>query len=111
MRRAVPPSLRPALDTYITRLRTRFGGRLRELRLFGSYARGEATEQSDVDVLVIVDGLTEMERLVVVDEATAVMLETGLCIAPLPLSQEKLEELRRRERALVRALDEEGIAV
>jgi predicted nucleotidyltransferase len=111
MRRTVPLSLRPALDAYATRLRTRFGGRFRELRLFGSYARGEATEHSDVDVLVIVDGLTEMERLTVVDEATAVMLETGLCLAPLPLSRDKLEELRRRERALARTLDEEGIPV
>lgn len=111
MRRTVPPSLRPALDAYATRLRTRFGARYQELRLFGSYARGEATEHSDVDVLVIVDGLTEVERLVVVDEATAVMLETGLSLAPLPLSRDKLEELRRRERALARTLDEEGIPV
>jgi uncharacterized protein len=81
------------------------------MRLFGSYARGTATEHSDVDVLVVVDGLTEAERLTVADMATAVMLETDLPIAPLPLSHEKLEELRRRERALVRTLDHEGIVL
>jgi predicted nucleotidyltransferase len=32
-------------------LEGRFGGRLRELILYGSYARGEANEDSDVDVL------------------------------------------------------------
>jgi predicted nucleotidyltransferase len=31
---------------------------VRKLRLFGSYARGEANEDSDVNVLVLVDGLT-----------------------------------------------------
>jgi uncharacterized protein len=108
---AIPPSLRGALDTYAERLRARFGGRLREVRLFGSYARGTATEQSDVDVLVVVDDLTEAERLTIVDEATAVMLETDLPIAPLPLSHDKLEEIRRRERALARTLDREGIVL
>jgi predicted nucleotidyltransferase len=111
MTRAIPPSLRPALEDYGRRLRTRFGERFRGLRLFGSYARGEATERSDVDVLVLVDGLTEAERLTVVDEATALMLETELPIAPLPLSTEKLEEIRRRERALARTLEQEGIPV
>ena len=42
MPRVVPPSLRPALEVYAARLRRIFGGRLHELRLFGSHARGEA---------------------------------------------------------------------
>jgi uncharacterized protein len=108
---SIPLSLRPALEAYADRLRARFGGRFREMRLFGSYARGEATEHSDVDVLVIVDRLTEPERLAVVDDATAVMLETALPIAPLALSSEKLDEIRRRERALARTLDQEGLPV
>lgn len=111
MQRTIPLSLRGALETYADRLRERFGSRLREMRLFGSYARGTATEHSDVDVLVVVDGLTEAERLTVADMATAVMLETDLPIAPLPLSREKLEELRRRERALARTLDDEGVVL
>jgi predicted nucleotidyltransferase len=90
-------------------LQARFGARVREVRLFGSYGRGEATEHSDVDVLILVDGLTEMERIEVTDAATAVMLETGLPIAPLPLSTEELAEIRRRERALARTLDRDGI--
>jgi predicted nucleotidyltransferase len=81
------------------------------VRLFGSYARGEATEHSDVDVLVVVEGLTEAERLEVADAATAVMLETGLPLAPLALSLERFNEMRRQERALAHTLDREGIVV
>jgi predicted nucleotidyltransferase len=36
-------------------LRTLYGERLKGLYLFGSYARGEADEDSDVDVLIVLD--------------------------------------------------------
>ncbi|MBA2243500.1 MAG: nucleotidyltransferase domain-containing protein, partial [Gemmatimonadetes bacterium] len=44
-----------------------YGERLRGLYLFGSYARGEADAESDVDVLVVLD---EIEQRF--DEATRV---------------------------------------
>ena len=54
-------SLWPALEAYAERLRSRFGSRLHGIVLFGSWARGEAHEDSDVDVLVLVDRLTSIE--------------------------------------------------
>lgn len=38
-------------------LRQRFGSRLLYLGLQGSYLRGEATENSDIDIMVILDGM------------------------------------------------------
>lgn len=106
---AIPSSLRPVLTAFATRLRRIFGVRLRELRLFGSYARGEADEDSDVDVLVLVDGLSDREIGLVADEAAYMLIETGLPLSPLPMSSERLEELRRGQRLLARDLDREGI--
>jgi hypothetical protein len=60
-------------------------------------------------VLVLVDGLTDREIGVVADEATKVPIATGLPLAPLPMSTENLEQLRRGERLLARDLDAEGI--
>lgn len=37
-----------------------FGGSLRQVILYGSYARGDYREDSDVDVMILVD-LTDME--------------------------------------------------
>ncbi|MDE2181107.1 MAG: nucleotidyltransferase domain-containing protein [candidate division NC10 bacterium] len=37
------------------RLQALYGDRLKGVYLFGSYARGEADEESDVDMLVILD--------------------------------------------------------
>ena len=111
MTNAIPSHLRPALEAYQQRLRARFGERLREVRLFGSQARGDAGPDSDVDVLVVVDGLTEAERNIAWDETVPIVLETMLPLAALPLSSEKLAELHRQERLLARVLDDEGIAV
>jgi hypothetical protein len=93
--RAVPASLRPALEAYAARLRPLFGDRLHELRLFGSYARGEANEEIGV----------------VAGEAVYVLIETGVPLSPLPLATEELETLRRGERLLARDLDTEGITL
>jgi predicted nucleotidyltransferase len=43
------------VDQFRRRLRAHFGARLRRLVLFGSYARGDAGPDSDVDVVVVLD--------------------------------------------------------
>lgn len=51
----------PAKDymkTLTTRLQARFGSRLLYVGLQGSYARGEATEASDIDPMVILEDLS-----------------------------------------------------
>lgn len=108
---AIPSSLKPALTEYQERLRAIFGPRLREVRLFGSFARGDAHEDSDVDVLVLVDGLSDLEIGAAAGEAGPISARTGLPLAPLPMATERLEALRRGERLFARVLDEEGIAL
>ncbi len=50
------------LDTYIQNLvaecKTAFGGRLLYMGLQGSYLRGEAHENSDIDIMMIIDNFT-----------------------------------------------------
>jgi predicted nucleotidyltransferase len=35
-----------------------FGERLKAVRLYGSYARGEEREDSDIDILIVLDDIT-----------------------------------------------------
>jgi uncharacterized protein len=53
---------RAALRALCDWLRTQFGSRLVDLRLFGSRARGEGHEFSDLDVLVVVQDMTSDDR-------------------------------------------------
>jgi len=52
----VSDTLRETLRWATASLRDIYGSRLQRLILFGSQARGEATPESDVDLLVVLDG-------------------------------------------------------
>lgn len=53
----LPDSLGVDLDRYVELLKARFDRDLVSVVVFGSQARGEAKAESDVDVLVVADGL------------------------------------------------------
>lgn len=60
--------------------------------LFGSYARGEATEDSDVDILVIAPATERFfERMATVKRLTR-DLRNGLPLAPIVLTQQEIEK-------------------
>jgi predicted nucleotidyltransferase len=101
------------LERFRTLLEQRFGTRLCEIRLFGSWARSEADEDSDVDALVVVDGLTTEERQVVYELAyTADAANEWLVLlSPLVYSQEQAQRMRDGGRRLFRDIDQQGVAL
>jgi len=51
------PIYRDLLEAYVEAVRLHFSDRLKSVCLFGSIARGEASPESDMDVLVVAEGL------------------------------------------------------
>lgn len=51
------------LEEFRKKLVELFGGRLRFFGIQGSYGRGESSADSDIDVVVIVDGMTHYDLL------------------------------------------------
>jgi len=49
------PKVKRLVEQVKAYLRERYGDHIRRVILYGSHARGEATEDSDVDVLVLTD--------------------------------------------------------
>ena len=47
--------LNTVLSDFVTECRTAFNEKLFDVRLFGSYARGDYNEESDIDIMVILD--------------------------------------------------------
>src|SRR5688500_18749248 len=100
------PAVRESLARFRALLEAHFGERLREVVLFGSCARGDADDESDVDVLVVIDELTVAERRVVVDLSYDVDSSgPWLGLSPLAYSTSQAAELRARERRLFLDID------
>lgn len=82
------PHIRPALSSFAELVRGTYGDEVVRLVLFGSQARGEATEHSDIDVGVILKTITD--RRVVRDRlgelAYDVLLESGEDIQAIAIS-------------------------
>jgi predicted nucleotidyltransferase len=106
----LPPATRETLDAFVARLRARFGSRLLDVRLFGSYARGEAHEDSDVDCLVLLDRVDSQDDRAVTDMAADLIWQlSGIVIAPLVMSAADFDAWKARERRTPLEIDREGI--
>jgi predicted nucleotidyltransferase len=88
--------------------RSRLGAVLLEARLFGSRARGEGDEESDLDVAFIVQAGGRARRREVQDLAFDISLRTGIQLSPLVIEEPDLALLRARERLLAAELDRDG---
>ena len=109
LRARVSPLLAPALERYAAALRSRYGEAVLDLRLFGSWARGEANEDSDVDVAVVLSEVDWETRCAVIDMATDIGLELDLPISPTLFDRKTFDEWRAQERALVMDIEREGL--
>lgn len=91
-----------------------FGDRILEVRVFGSMARGDANEDSDLDLFVKVDQKDRPLVRGIVDAACEISeAETAYrpVLSPLVMSRDHFEELLQRERRIARDILIEGVAV
>jgi predicted nucleotidyltransferase len=107
----LPAGVERGLDTFVTLLRERFGGRLIAVRLFGSYARGTAHEESDVDCLVLLDRVTPEDDRAITDVAGDLTWQADVVIAPLIMSVDQFEAWKASERRAALEIDREGVTL
>jgi predicted nucleotidyltransferase len=79
--------IQPLLDDFVQAMRRLYGRRLSRIVLFGSFARGEAHAESDVDLLVLlgeeeIDILAEQDRMR--PDAMALTLEHERLVSAFP---------------------------
>src|SRR5438045_674086 len=106
---ALPAVESRAVAELAEHVRARFGARLRELGLFGSFARGEANEESDVDVLIVVDDLTSQEGREVAHFCGDLLTKYDVIVSPFVVSTAHMELLRSRERLIAREIDRDRV--
>lgn len=90
------------------RLQRAYGDRLRGIVLYGSEARGEADEDSDIDLLVLLDGPVEdwEDISTTVDALYDIQLEVIRPISALPVD---FKDFEAGNHVIYRNVKKEGI--
>ena len=74
-------------------LEGKYGDKVKKVILYGSYARGEATEDSDVDVLVVVDdSLNEWDVLDYLAPLLGKFMDDGFVVTAIPVREREYNE-------------------
>jgi predicted nucleotidyltransferase len=72
-----------------------YGSRLKSIILYGSWARGQATEDSDIDLAIVLKGDVtpgrEIDRLI--DIVTEINLNYGVLLSIYPVSEKDYDSL------------------
>jgi predicted nucleotidyltransferase len=89
-------NIKPAVAKFKARIRRLYGKRLKKLVLYGSWARGEASEGSDVDLAVVLSGDVDAGRELdlMLDILSEINLEHGLLLAVYPVSEMDFRSLK-----------------
>ena len=85
----------------------KYGEKIEHIILFGSVARGEAKEGSDVDILVVGD--VSLEELV--DISIPILLEDGELISAKDMKKEHFEYLAKEGYSFVRNVLNDGVVL
>ena len=97
---------------FAARARDHFGRRLRDIRLFGSAARGDWQEASDVDVLVVLDDVQPADRQWLAENASRIgVLDAGIPLSTVTLSESQFGELRKRELLFAKEVERTSISL
>lgn len=83
--------IKPTLDKLKDAITTYYQKRLKNIILYGSYARGNFNQYSDIDILVVLNDIqSEMLEIDALAEIkTDILLDSDIYISTNPVSEEK----------------------
>lgn len=109
----MPNSIRNIVYTFSFQLRKLLGDKLSKIIVYGSYARGDYHEYSDVDVMILVkmsdEEIKQIENTIY-DMVFDIQMETGVDITPI-LKNEDQYEYRVDVLPFYRNVRDEGVVV
>ncbi|MCD4784110.1 MAG: nucleotidyltransferase domain-containing protein [Candidatus Eremiobacteraeota bacterium] len=98
------------LDEVKRKISVLYGKRLRQIILYGSWARGDADDNSDIDLMIVLSGKVspgkEIDRMI--DTIYEIALKHDTLIAIYPVSE---KELQCSKGPVLLNVKREGIAV
>lgn len=86
----MPQTIQNLIEKYVSEIQKIYGNHLRQVVLYGSYARGDYTSESDVDIMILLD-LSDMEiknyRHQLSDMTFDFNMDYGLDVKPIAKSE------------------------
>lgn len=107
----MPDSVAGLTNEFLIEIKKLYKERLNKVILFGSYARGEQREDSDVDYLVVLNDeeIKTLKEISFISPVTSSLgLKYGLWVSAIPVSLKKMD---RSMSVLSENIEEEGIVV
>lgn len=87
------------------------GDKIAKLALYGSRARGDYDRDSDIDIAIVVKGLTRELKNRILDTVCDVELKYSIPLSTIVFSEEDFEFLKKRERRIALDIEREGISL
>jgi predicted nucleotidyltransferase len=90
----MPNMIQKELGEFIQMIKEMFGEQLKDIIVYGSYARGDFNENSDIDIMILVGlSASEIKQLenMVYDSAFDLELKYGKSISPVIKNQDFFE--------------------
>lgn len=84
---------------------------LLDFRLFGSRARGDADDYSDMDIFMEFETVDRDLRSRVKNAAWEMTMESGIVVTTLLFSRHEIEDSPLRSSPIIRMIMEEGVPV
>ena len=109
----MPQTIQGLIEQYVSEIKKIYGAHLRQIILYGSYARGDYGPDSDIDIMILTD-LNDEEiveyRMKVRELACDLELENDIIISPLVRNVDKYNE-RARVIPFYINIQKEGVIV
>ncbi len=105
------PDEERAIKELTNSLNNLLGEQLVKLALFGSRARGDYDRESDIDIAIIVRGLTRELKDQILNMVANIEFEHIVPLSTLVLSVEDFELLKKKERRIALDIEKEGVSL
>lgn len=101
-------NIKPIIEEFKIRLRELYGKKLKNIILYGSWARGDAKEHSDIDLAVLLEGEVNQGREIdrMIEIITDLQLRYNTLISVYPVSMKNYTSINS---PLLMNLHREGI--
>jgi predicted nucleotidyltransferase len=102
-------AVQAALATYVDHASRLYPDEVLSITLYGSQARGDAKNESDIDVLVVVRRDSAALRQDLVDLAWQVQFEYGVVISDIIRSDDQFNRMRANRFPFYQSIEREGV--